>query len=115
MLKRKSEVHGDSPKITIGYKYNGRKVLYLIVTEEAGSTESGILYLSKYHDPFAIVDIHTVACTLVMYKFFGYVNEVDSHKKPRQYNLALKKYMFTQSGCIRLCMTVSIGITITNF
>ena len=43
------------------------------------------------------------------------VNEVDSHNKSRQYDLALKKWWVTQCGWLRLCTTVAMVITITNF
>ena len=50
-----------------------------------------------------------------MYKFFGAVNEVESHNKSRQYDLALEKFWVTRCGWIQLCTTVAMGITITNF
>ena len=50
-------VPGDRPLIAIGYKYNARKVLYFIVTENAGSTKTDIPYLSKYPDQFTNVVI----------------------------------------------------------
>ena len=43
------------------------------------------------------------------------VNEVNSHNKPRQSYLALEKLWRTQCGWLRLCTTVAIGMTITNF
>ena len=49
-----------------------------------------------------------------MSKLFGSVNEVDSHNKSRQLDLALEKFWVTQCDWLRLCTTVSIGITITN-
>ena len=51
----------DRPLIAIGYKYNNRKVLYFIVTDNAGITKTGIPYLSKYPDQFTNVDISYVA------------------------------------------------------
>ena len=49
-----------------------------------------------------------------MSKFFGSVNEVDSHKKSRQSDLALEKFWVTHRGWLRLCTTVAMGMTITN-
>ena len=49
-----------------------------------------------------------------MYKFFGYVNEVESHNKSRQYDLALETFWATQYGWLRLCTTVAMGMAITN-
>ena len=44
VLSSKPIVPGDRTLIAIGYKYNARKVLYFIVTENAGSTKTGIPY-----------------------------------------------------------------------
>ena len=49
-----------------------------------------------------------------MSKFFGYVNELESHKNLGQYDLALEKYWVTQYGWIWLCATFFKGITINN-
>ena len=57
---------GDRPLIAIGYKYNARKVLSFIVTENSGSTNTVISYLSKYPDQFTNVAIRPVARPLVM-------------------------------------------------
>ena len=61
-------VPGDRPLIAVGYKYNARKVIYFIVTYNAGSTKTGIPYLYKYPDQFTNVAIRPVACPLVMSK-----------------------------------------------
>ena len=68
VFRSKPMVPGDRPLIAIGYKYNARKVLYFIVTENARSTNTGITYLSKYPDQFNNVAICPVACPLVMSK-----------------------------------------------
>ena len=70
MLRSKHMVPGDRSLIAIGYKYNVRKVLYFIVTDNAGSTKTGIPYLSKYPDQFTNVSIRPVARPLVMSKTF---------------------------------------------
>ena len=67
--------------IAIGYKYTARRVIYFIVIADAWSTKAEIPYLSKYPDPFSNVPIHPVHNPLVVSKFFGYVDEVDSHNK----------------------------------
>ena len=58
-------VPGDRPLNTIVYKYNARKVLYFI-TENAGSRNTGITYLSKYPDQFNNVAIRPLARPLGM-------------------------------------------------
>ena len=107
-------VPGVRPLITIGYKQNARKVLSFIFTDNSGSTKTGIPYLSKYPDQFTNVAIHPVARPLVMSKKYSAVNEVESHNKSRQSDLALEKWWVTQCGWLRLCATVAMGMTITN-
>ena len=46
VLRIRHMVPGFRPLIAICYKYNARKVLYFIVTENAGITQAGPLYLS---------------------------------------------------------------------
>ena len=59
-------VPGDRQLIAIGYKYNARKVLSFIVTDNSGSIKTGIPYISKYPEQFNIVAICPVARPLVM-------------------------------------------------
>ena len=106
-------VPGGWPLIAIGYKYNARKVIYFIVTDNAGSKKTGIPYLSKYPDQFNNVSIPPVPRPLAMSKKSA-VDDVDSHNKSRQYDLALEKCWVTQCGWLRLCTTVDMGMTITN-
>ena len=61
-------VPGGRPLIAIGYKYNAQKVISFIVTDNAGITETGITYLSKYPDEFTNVAIRPIAHPLVMSK-----------------------------------------------
>ena len=89
LLMGKPMVPGGRPIIAIGYKYNAQKVLCFIVTENPGLTHAGLTYLSYYPDHFTNVAICPVACHLVMSKFFGAVNEVDSHKKSSKSDLEL--------------------------
>ena len=83
-------VPGDRPLIAISYNYNARKVLYFIITDNAGIKETGIPCLSKYPEQFTNVAIHPVSCPLVMSKKSA-VNEVYSHNKSRQSDLVLEK------------------------
>ena len=66
VLRSKPMIPGGWTFIAIGYKYNARKVLYFIVTDNEGSTNTGITYLSKYPDQFTNIAIRPVACPLVM-------------------------------------------------
>ena len=47
VLNRKSTVPRDRPPISIVHKYNTRKALFFIYTEDEGSKKSVITYLSK--------------------------------------------------------------------
>ena len=70
MLRSKPMAPGGRTLIAIGYKYNAWKVLYFIVTDNAGSTKTGIPYLSKYPDQFTNVSIRPVARPVVTSKTF---------------------------------------------
>ena len=61
-------VPGYMPLIAIVYKYNAQKVISLIVTDNAGITNTGVTYISKYPDQFTIFSIRPVARPLVMSK-----------------------------------------------
>ena len=115
MLKRKSTVLGGRPLVSVGYKYNMWKVISFIATEDAGSAKAGIPYLSEYSGLFANVFICPIARPLAMFKFFGSVNEVESHKKSIQSYLALEKYWVAQCSWLWLCTTVDVEMTITTF
>ena len=78
MLRSKPKAPRGRPIISIGYKYNACKVVYFIVTENAGSAQADIPCLSKYLDQFSNVSIHPVACTLVMYKLFGQLTRLNT-------------------------------------
>ena len=66
-----------------------------------GRTTLGIYYLSNYTEQFSNVSIRPVDHTLLMSKFFGSVNEVDSHNKSHQSDLVLEKFWVVQCGWIR--------------
>ena len=56
------------PPIDIGYKHNARNVLSFTVTDNSGSTKTGIPYLYNYPDQFTNVAIRPVAHPLFMSK-----------------------------------------------
>ena len=121
---------GGRPLLPICYKYNAQKVIYLIATADTGSTNTSIAYLSKYLDPFFYAAIFPLDLPLFMYKFFGYVNEVDSHKNQgsliqcwKSYGLLiLVGYFYVQQLLWELLLLISgnyffvvlIEITIKN-
>ena len=66
VLRSKPMVPGDRPLIYIGYKYDTRKFLYFIVTDNSGITKTGIPCVSKYSYQFTNVSIRPVSRPLVM-------------------------------------------------
>ena len=115
VLRSKTMVTVERRLLDIGYKYNSRKFLSFVATAGSGSTTLDIPYLSKYPDQFSNVSIRPVACLLLMSKFFGSVNKLDTQNKYRQSYLALEKFWVTQCCWLWFCTTVDVGMTITNF
>ena len=67
VLRSKLIVPGGRPLIDFGYKYNVRKVLYFIVTENKGIKQIGLPYLSKYPEKFNNFVITPLDLPIVMY------------------------------------------------
>ena len=108
-------VPGDRPLIAIGYNYNTQKIISFIVTDNIGITKEGLTYLSKLPEQFSNVSICPIDFPLVIYKFSGSINEVDSHNKSRKSDLAMEKLGVNQCGWLWLCTAVATGTNITNF
>ena len=66
VLRTNTIVPRGRPLIAIGYKYNTRKVIYFIVTDNTGITQTGIPCLSKYPEQFTNVEIFPVARPIFM-------------------------------------------------
>ena len=90
------------PLLSIGYKYNYRKVLRFIVTEEAGSTEPGDSYLSRFPDIYSNFSVRPVVCPRLIGSYFNSCNTIYNHNSMQQYDIALDKYWLTQSGYLDL-------------
>ena len=74
VLRSKPILSGERPLLSIGYKYNSRKILSFFATSGEGITTLVITYLPKYSDQFSNVSILPVARPLTTSKFFGSVN-----------------------------------------
>ena len=57
VMKSALIVPRDKPLLTIGYTYISKKVLRIISTEGAGSTEPDVPYLSRYPENYSNVSI----------------------------------------------------------
>ena len=90
LLKILYMIPEDRPLVAIGYRYDTQKFLSFINAEYEGSTKAGITYSSNHPYLFANVAILPVNPPLVISKLVGYVNDIKSHNKSRQYNLALE-------------------------
>ena len=73
-------------------------VLSFIVTDNTGRTNEVLPYLYTYPEHFSNVVIRPVNRPLVIFKFFGSINEVYSHNKSGQYDLKLEKFWVTWCG-----------------
>ena len=67
--------------IAIGYKYNARKVLCFITTENAGSTKPGAPYIAKFNDAVGNVSYRSVPRPAVLSRYFSKCNGIDAHNQ----------------------------------
>ena len=81
----------DIDLISIGYKYNKKKVLTFIATKGAGSTNAGELYETRFPDKFGNVCVHNGAHPSIISNYFNFSNCVDLHKQAQKFDLALEK------------------------
>ena len=93
---------GERSLLTIGYKYNSKKVLGCIATEGDVITEPGYSYLSSFPDIFSNVYFHSVVSHHLLGRCFNACNSIDNHNMMRQSDIALEKYWVTYSGYFRL-------------
>ena len=110
MLRIKTMVPRARLLIAICHKYNSQKFIFFIFTDNKVITQAGLTYLSKYPDQFYNVSILSDSFPLVVYNFFGPVNEVDSHNKSMQYYMEPEEFWVTQYCRISLCTTVDMKI-----
>jgi hypothetical protein len=67
--------------IAVGYKYNKKRVLHFIMTENVGSTGPGNPYEMKFADQHGNVCIREVSQPEVISEFFDDCNCVDVHNQ----------------------------------
>ena len=100
------------PMMSIGYKYNYRKVLGFIATEGDVSAEPGDPYLSRLPDIFSNILVRPVVLPHLLGRYFNACNAIENHNIISQSDLALDKYWVTHSSYFRLATTVALGIGI---
>ena len=113
VLKSTPRFPSEGPLLSIGYKYNSRKVLGFIATEGAGSTEPGDPYLSRFLDIYSNVSVRPIFHPHLLGRYFNACNAKDNHNRMRKSDLSLEEYWVTQSGYFRLATTVALGMGIT--
>ena len=114
LLRSKPMVPGYRPIIAIGYKSIMRGSFYLLLLRTTQATQRLVfpIFLSILTNSLMLP--FTLLLVPLLYQLFSVVNEVDSHNKSIQSDLALEKWWVTQYGWLRLCKKVAMGMTITN-
>ena len=111
-LVLETQVEGETI-YAIGYKYNMRKVLLFIATEEAGNTMPGTPYEAKWLDDNGRMCSRQIPRPHLISEYYKNSNQIDKHNHARQGVLALEKNVVTQCGYFRL-FTTYLGITVTD-
>jgi hypothetical protein len=101
------------PLIAIGYKYNKKRVLHFVMSENAGDTTLGEPYQMKFPDQFGNIHIREVSRPDVISRYFQDSNCVDVHNQLRQYALRLEKKWVTTNPYFRLHTTLT-GINVVD-
>jgi hypothetical protein len=105
--------HRGTNILTIGYKYNSKRVLKFVATTDASSTKSGKPYDMRFTDAYSNVCVRKVQRPVIISTFFNDSNCADSHNHMCQYELALKNKWLTQDPFFRLHTTLT-GMTVTD-
>jgi hypothetical protein len=104
----------EVPLVALGYRYSRKKILFFVLTKNAGSTMLGEPYRMKYTDSFGNVCTRYVDRPQVILNFFASSNKIDVHNQLRQDCLRLKKKWIIQDPFFRLGTTfVCINVTDT--
>ena len=99
--------------VSLGYKYNCKKVLTFVFTKGAGKTSPGKPYQARFPDIYGNVCVRHVARPQVVSCFFEYSNKIDLHNQARQYEVALEKKWVTQDPYFRLYTSI-LGMTVVD-
>ena len=114
VMKSNPRVIGDRPLISIGYKYNCMKVLVFIATERNVGTEPGDPCLSRFPVMYSNVYVLSVFFPRFLGNNFDACNVIYNHNSMRQSDLAVDKYLMTQSGYLKLAAEMELGVGITK-
>jgi len=98
--------------LSLGYKYNSRKVLCFISTNNVGSTMTSSFYEATWRDNNGNTMSHQIPCPQIISEYFQNSNTIDKHNHVRQFLLELEKHWITEDGFFRIITTLfGMGIT----
>ena len=86
----------DEDLYFVGYKYNSRKVMCFLCSDNAGSFEDGDPYVARFPDKNGNVNKRLVHRPSVLSDYWKVSNKVDVHNQLRQFCLRLEKYWVSQ-------------------
>ena len=98
--------------IALGYKYQKKRVLHFIMSQNAGSTAPGEPYEMKFPDSNGNVNIRQVPRPAIVSEYFKHSNCVDVHNQLRQSAVKLEKKWVTKDPFFRLHTTI-VGMFLT--
>ena len=99
--------------MSIGYKYNSRRVLFIFSDEGYIRTDTGDICLYCFYDNYSSFSDFLVVYPCIVYSGLNSCNAIYQHNNMCKYDLALEKYWVTQSGYFRLATTVALDMGIT--
>jgi hypothetical protein len=94
-LALKAIVDGED-LFAIGYKYNRKKVLFLVTNSRVADLHDGEPYLQRWADDHGNLCSRAVQRPAVISRYFRDSPKVDNHNQARQHDLALEELWLTQ-------------------
>ena len=97
----------------VGYRYNSKKTLLFLLSENAGSLTEGDPYIARFPDSNGNMKYREVPRPAAISKYFNRSNSIDRHNQLRQGTLRLEKSWITKCPWFRM-NTTGIGMTVTD-
>lgn len=97
----------------VGYKYNSKRILLFLCSENAGSLIAGSPYKARFSDSNGNMHSRDVDRPEAISKYFNRSNAIDRHNQLRQGFLKLEKWWVTHCCWFRM-NTTGIGMTVTD-
>jgi len=84
--------------ISVGYKYNSRKVLFFISTYNAGPMSPSSYYKATWLDNNGNTMCLQIPCLQIISKYFQHSNAIDKYNHVHQFLLQLEKHWIMEDG-----------------